>query len=57
MVNKILDVGFGIGTINIIKSILNVEVDHPFIKANEGYLEISFNMDISKGDGSMLVAY
>ena len=50
MINKILDIGFGIGTINILKHILNIEVDHPYIKAHPGYLELSFNMDISKGD-------
>lgn len=48
MINKVLDIGFGIGTINLLEEFFHVAVDHPYMKAHDGYLELSFNLDIGK---------
>ena len=45
--NTILGAGIGIGKIALLKDWFNFDVDHPYIKVNDGYIEFSFNADLN----------
>lgn len=50
VVNAILENGFSLGSIKLLEEWFKLDVDHLFMKANEGYLELSLNINIDEAE-------
>jgi len=48
VINVILAEGFSLGSIKLWEEWFKIDVDHLFLKANEGYLELSLNINIDE---------
>ena len=48
IVNAILAEGFSLGSIKLLEEWFKIDVDHLYLKAYEGYLELSLNINIDE---------
>lgn len=48
VVNAILEEGFSLGNIKLLEEYFKIDVDHLYLKAYDGYLELSLNINIDE---------
>ena len=46
--NAILAIGYEIGDIKLLEDIFHLSIDHLYMKANQGYLELSLNVNLDE---------